>query len=258
MDCIDILYIVPRFRCHKETNFRDERINMSNIKLADYYSAGYFLIRKNQRPFWLIDENNLVSQEMISLETQFCPQFNLYWGWSDNRRDKALAFGIDKTKLDELKEWCLYDRQDRVDVWGMFHSPAIARDFINRFIAKSTYDGLYIIGVGLHHTCLEDWQEPYGDEGVETRILQQLPMETGGDILGFDVAGYAHNAFDHTWFSHMHHMGIFQELGIRASEYGLLQTREEALQVRDYTDIHDKNMGYEYWLLVSYPLPSHL
>lgn len=77
-------------------------------------------------------------------------------------------------------------------------------------------------------------------------------MEAGGQILGFEIASYAHHNFDHTWFSHGHHIGIFEELGLRPSRFGLLETREEAIFARDYTDAHD-GYTYEYWLLVEYP-----
>jgi hypothetical protein len=80
-------------------------------------------------------------------------------------------------------------------------------------------------------------------------------MEKGGQALGFDVASYEAHNFDHTWFSHNHHKGVFQELGVRPGAYGLLQTREEAILARDYANAHDRSVsGYEYWLLVVYPL----
>ncbi len=78
-------------------------------------------------------------------------------------------------------------------------------------------------------------------------------MERGGQVLGFDVASYAHYDFDHTWFSHGHHRGVFEDLGIRPGRFGLLQTREEAVLARDYTDAHD-GYTYEYWLLIEYPI----
>ena len=66
------------------------------------------------------------------------------------------------------------------------------------------------------------------------------------------ISGGHFNNFDHTWFSHGHHVGVFEELGIRPGRFGLLQTREEAILARDYTDAHD-GYTYEYWLLVEYP-----
>lgn len=226
---------------------------MSEINLDDYYSAGYFLIRKNRRPWWLNEPEGLVPEELISLETEFCPKVNLGWGGIPGDPDSALAFGIDETKWDEFKQWCAECHGTEIDVWSMFHSTNAIRGFIKQFIPESKREGLVIIGVGLHQSCITDWKEPHGTEGVETRILQKIPMEHGGRVLGFDVASYAHHNFDHTWFSHGYHKGVFEEYGIRPGPYGLLQTREEALQVRTYTDGRDDWL-YEYWLLVSYPL----
>jgi len=39
---------------------------------------------------------------------------------------------------------------------------------------------------------------------------------------------------------------------ISGGHFSLLQTREEAILARDYTDAHD-GYTYEYWLLVEYP-----
>lgn len=226
---------------------------MDEIKLGEYYSAGYFLIRKNTRPSWLDEPEGLIPDEIISLESEFCPKFNLGWAWDSDDQILALSFGIDEAKCPEFEQWCTHHHEHDIDVWSMFHSTHAIRQFVNLFIPRSKWDGLTIIGAGLHQSCIDDWKEPYGTEGVEMRILQELPMEKGGQILGFDIASYAHHNFDHTWFSHGHHRGVFEEFGIRLIKYGLLQTREDALLARQYTDAHD-SYGYEYWLLVSYPL----
>lgn len=225
---------------------------MTDINIDDYYSAGYFLIRKNKRRSWLDEPIGLVPDEIISLEAEFSPKFNVSWGWVSGDREGALQFGIDDSKWDQFKAWCQAYREHDIEIWSMFRSTHAARQLIETFIPKTKRDGLMLVGVGLHKSCIEDWQEPYDQEGIEWRILQQQPIESGGQILGFDIASYAHNNFDHTWLSHGHHKGVFNELGIRPGKFGLLQTREEAVLARDYTDAHD-GYTYEYWLLVEYP-----
>jgi hypothetical protein len=224
--------------------------------LDDYYSAGYFLIRKSKRPEWLDEPRGLVPDEIISLEKEFCPKFNVGWTWTPGDKPAALDFGIDEAKWAEFKHWCTDNHRTRnIEVWSMLRSTDVARRVMKQFIPESKWDGLMIIGAGLHKSSEPDWRDPYGTEGVETRILECLPMEKGGQVLGFDVSSYEAHNFDHTWFSHNHHKGVFQELGVRPGAYGLLQTREEAILARDYADAHDRSVsGYEYWLLVAYPL----
>jgi hypothetical protein len=228
---------------------------LSKISLDSYYSVGYFLIRKNKSPVWHDEPQDLLPDEIISLESEFCPKFHLSWAWGRPKSpEQALDFGIDETKWDELQQWCTDHHGADIEVWSMFRSTNAIRQFIKQFISESKQNGLTIVGVGLHQSCEDDWKEPYYDnEGVEIRIPQNLPMETGGQVLGFDIASYAHGNFDHTWLSHGHYRDLFQEFGIRPGKYGLLQTREEAIQARDYTDAHDGYV-YEYWLLVEYPL----
>jgi hypothetical protein len=227
---------------------------MSDINLNDYYSAGYFLIRKNKRPWWLAEPEDLVPDELISLQAQFCTKFHLSWAWKLEDRTPALNFGINELLWDEFEQWCL-DHRENIDVWSMFHSTEAIRRFIKQFIPESKWDGLIIVGVGLHQSCEVNWREPNpeGTEGVEVRISGLFPMEEGGNILGFEIASYVYHNFDHTWFSHLHHRGVFQEHNIRPGAYGLLQTREQAEIACTYTNEHDKYV-YDYWLLVSYPL----
>lgn len=227
---------------------------MTDIKLDEYYSAGYFLIRKSRRPAWLDQPTGLIADELISLEDQFCPKFNVGWGWGSENREYALQFGIDESKWDDFQAWCANYETNEIEVWCMFRSAYAARRLMKEFIPESKWNELALIGVGLHKSCEPDWSEPPTDtEGVVSQILKKLPMETGGHILGFDVASYAHNNFDHTWFSHIHHRGVAEELNIRPGKFGLLETREEAVLARDYTDAHDGYV-YEYWLLVDYPI----
>jgi hypothetical protein len=221
--------------------------------LDDYYSAGYFLIRKSKSPKWLDEPRGLVPDEIISLEKEFCPKFNVGWAWAVVDKTSALDFGIDEAKWAEYTQWCADHHSNDIEIWSMFRSTDAARRLIDQFIPESKRDGLMIIVAGVHQSSEPDWRDPYGTEGVETRILECLPMEKGGQALGFDVSSYAHHNFNHTWFSHNHHKGVFQELGVRPGASGLLQTREEAIVARDYTDAHD-SFVYECWLLVAYPL----
>lgn len=226
---------------------------MNDINLDDYLSVGYFLIRKNIRPFWLNEPTGLIAENIISLETEFCDKFTLLWGWNEDY-EPAVKFGIDQEKVYELKSWGLDYHHKDIDVWSMFYSTDSARAFIQYFIPESKYDGLMLIGAGLHHSFHDDWLDDDEKlEGVEKRILEKLPIETGGQTLGFDISSYAYGDFDHTWFSHLHYRGVFEEHGIRPGQYGLLQTQKEAVIARDYANLHD-GYTYDYWLLVSYPI----
>lgn len=227
---------------------------MTTINLDEYVSAGYFLILKGKRPHWLDEPAGLVLDEILSLECAFCEKLHVGWGWTPGNFQAALDFGIPEVHWEDFRNWCgASDRHD-IEVWSMFRSTDAVRRFIAQFIPEDKRDGLVIVGAGVHEENVSEWEgKPFDSEGVELRIPKRLPMEPGGEFLGFDVSSYAHHNFDHTWFSHGHHHGVFQDLGIRPGPLGLIQTREDAIRARQYTSDHD-SYDYEYFLLLSYPL----
>jgi hypothetical protein len=226
-----------------------------DINLSDYYSAGYFLTRRAKRPFWLDEPVGLVPVTFISLESSFYPKLNIVWTWNPENRVSAEKFGIKDEQWQEFQEWCKNAHHQEIDASCMFYSTAFVRKFIQQFFSDNYHD-LIILGVGMHHTYWSEWMKVElhpNAEGVETRILQKLSIEEGGTPLGFDISSYAHGDFDHTWFSHGLYVGIYQTLGIRPNQDGLINTRDDALHARNYANQHDKHF-YDEWLLISYPL----
>ncbi len=228
---------------------------MIDVNLSDYYSVGYFLTRRAKRPFWFEEPAGLIPDTFISLEEAFYPKLNLGWGWNEEYRPQAQEFGIKDEQWHEFQEWCINAHHQEIDVWCMFYSPSFIRKFIQQFFSDNHHD-LIILGVGLHRMYWNEWTEiplTENTEGVEKRLLQKLPMEDGGVVLGFDISSYAYHNFDHTWFSHGHHLGVYETLGIRPNQDGLVAIREDAIRARNYTNEHDEHF-YDEWLLISYPL----
>jgi hypothetical protein len=232
------------------------------IDLDDYYSGGYFLLRAN-KPDWPALQTDLLPEKLISLSQHICPRLSVLWGWNPGNKQAALDFGIPQNKMDEFVEWCSAYHAD-LDIMSMFNSNDAALRFIKRFDLNTS--DLYLIGASLP-TELEEanWRaESNGKvEGIEGRIEQHLPVETGGAILGFDVTSYAHHDIDCSWLCNHLHQDIFDLYGIHPNQYGLLETQAEAKTV--YSWINDpvinrtraESQLYDYWLLISYPLKNH-
>jgi hypothetical protein len=229
--------------------------------LDNFYSAGYFLIRANT-PDWPDFRADLLPEKLISLSTCICPRVEVTWGWLPGNPEMALEFGIPQEQLDAFLEWCKREYETSMDYVSMFYSPEAVREFIARFLPETT--GLYLIGVGLHQDSDVASRHVHGEgeppTGIEVRLGQHLPMELGGDMLGFEVVSFAYHDFGHSWLCSGLHKDMHALYGIRPNAYGLIDSEDDARKVSDWI-AEDEMKGtraepepYDYWLLVSYPL----
>ncbi len=234
---------------------------MEQVDLGRFYSGGYFITRPGN-PGWE-QLKDLLPDKLISLSNDICQTLELNWGWPTGDIQSAINFGIDQNQIAEFSNWCYEDYEGEMSMWRMFHSPAAARHFVTRFI-PNTQD-LRIIGAGLPaeleiahwRVSLQDGKTPYG---IEQRIERRLPMEPGGQSLGFEVLSFGYGDFGHSWLCNYLHQDMYQLYSIQPSEYGLIQHEQEAQTVYEWI-LEDEMRGhraepepYDYWLLVDYPL----
>lgn len=231
------------------------------IDLTNFYSGGYFLIRAHH-PEWPQFNYELLPAAPISLSVRVCPRVRVHWGWIPGDREGARVFGIPETKLDECLEWCAREYDTDMDMWSMFYSPAAARRFIRRFDLPT--ENLYLIGAGLPiHLEAQDWRAFYDekeDYGIEKRIHQQLPIEEGGQSIGFEVVSFEGGDLSNSWLCSGLEKDMHDLFGIRPNAFGLIDTLEDAIKV--YTWIKEDEMKgtraepepYDVWLLLNYPL----
>jgi hypothetical protein len=229
------------------------------MKLLDYYSGGYFLIRAG-RPDWPAPFGEfLPSGNLISLSDCICrKRVNVGWGWIPGNREAALDFGISEARLSDFFKWCGVEYLEWMDHWSMFHSLQTARNFITRFELNT--ENLFLIGAALPKELHNAWlsEEP-DSEGIAKRVKQALAVEVG-EPLGFDVVSYSYTDFAHSWLC----SGLEKEMnalfGIRSNHLGLLDSYSDAKKINDWI-AEDEGKGtraepesYDFWLLVSYPL----
>jgi hypothetical protein len=235
------------------------------IDLGDYYCGGYLLIRADLPERWRVAADPL-PDNIISLAECICPlRASVHWGWRPGDRDAALRFGIPQEKMDEFVEWCGSGFGTDIDIFSTFYSVEAARRFIARFVPNS--DNLYLIGAGLHRDLPLIPYPPHqtGDElfGTEKLLSQHLPLESGGTMLGFEIASLAYNDFGHSWWCSG---GLIEDVdvifGIRPNDYGLIDSYADAKKVYEWVAV-DEMQGrrsepepYYPWLLVSYPLET--
>ncbi len=141
----------------------------------------------------------------------------------------------------------------------MFYSPESARSFIKRFDLNT--ENLFIIGAGLPKELHQAWVEEEADnEGIAKRVKQGLPVEAGGEPLGYDVVSYSYHDLAHSWLCSGLDRDMNELFGIRTNDIGLLDTYADAKQINDWI-AEDEGKGtraepenYDFWLLMSYPV----
>jgi hypothetical protein len=229
------------------------------IDLSNFYSGGYFLVQKTQHR-WQKPNKELLPEKLISLSKCICPIFDVTWAWKTGDKQKILDVGILESKFDEFIHWSKQVAESDIDMWSMFYSPDSVRRFIQQFLLDTR--DLMIIGAGLPRELAEkSWQEPREKElyGVEKRIKQRLPLENGGQPLGFEVVSFSYGDLSHSWLCNDLEAGMYQQFSIRPNKFGLIEKIEEAQKVynwidEDETDMRAEPEPYDYWLLISYPL----
>jgi hypothetical protein len=234
--------------------------NDTTIDLSNHYSGGYFLVRAD-KPDWPQLKSELLPERLVSLSSCICPILKVHWGWKTGNIQSAQEFGIPEDRLDEFVQWCSTEWRTEMDVSSMFYSTDAARRFIRRFLPDTS--DLFLIGAGLPREVEEvNWSEEAAGrvDGVEKRIEQHLPMESGGIALGYEVVAYTHTDFDCSWLCSYLHSEAYDLFGIHPNRYGLINDYEQAKRVWKWTDERTRqgkktrHEPYDFWLLVSYPL----
>jgi hypothetical protein len=233
------------------------------MDLADYYSAGYHLIRTrfSKWPEW--EKNPLLPKKALSLSECISLRFAIYWGWNNRNdyREETLKFGIPETKLNDFYQWA---ESAPIDYPGIFRNVATAQDFIKDF--ELAHEDLYLVGLGLHKDIAKNWEaerseylgidgEPH--EGVPKWIFSHRSLEAGGTALGYELVGLFHYAFSHSWLCSGLEVDAHQQLEIVPNQYGLISNYEDAKKIYDLMragELKGEPEPYDAWLLLSYPL----
>ncbi len=243
------------------------------IRWDEYVSGGYCIVKAAPREDWLGE--GLLPETILSASGRLCPSIPNDWairwaGTTDGARlEDAAAFGLDGDQLEALMTWTDAAWSDRRLRWNnVLASPAVAREVVARF-AQGCPD-LHIIGLGLARpraeqfpvappeTCETGQCCNRGLPGVYETLALRQPLADGGQLLGFEVLGYSHDATPPcSWLCNSLHEPVARELGIKPSGMGLIDTEADAQKVTDYCnrdDVPSEPVTWHPWLIVEYPL----
>lgn len=233
------------------------------MDLADYYSAGYYLIRTrlSEWPQW--ENHPLLPKKVLSLSGCIAQPLAVYWGWNnrDDYREDALKFGIPEARLNEFYQWCESYPLDYSDI---FRDVATAQTFVKNF--EIAHEDLYLVGLGLHKDIEKNWEAERSEyldtdgnphEGVPKWIFSHRSLEAGGTPLGYELVGLFHYNFSHSWLCSGLEKDAYERFAIQPNAMGLISSYEDAKKLYDLMregELKGEPEPYNAWLLISYPL----
>ncbi len=221
-------------------------------------AGGYFLTRPIDRPGWTGPD--LLPAVLHSVSGCLADQAFEFW-WNENDASEATLFGAPLTRLADVAAW--YGQHFDVDLGApnVAFSPAVISAFVDEFIEDT--GGLVILGCGLaeadrERILVDHPADPgLGEYGVYLMLERGVPMEPGGEVLGFEVLSYEYG-LEHSWLCNHLEEEARSVLRITPSlDTGLLDSYEEAAAVARY--INEGDVGAEPglwlpWQITRYPV----
>lgn len=160
-----------------------------------------------------------------------------FW-WNENDAAEATVFGVPPSRLADVASW--YRQHFDVDLGApnVAFSPAVISGFVEAFVEDR--EGLVILGCGLaeadRERILSDHPAPtgLGEYGVYLMLERGVPMEPGGEVLGFEILSYEYG-LEHSWLCNHLEEEARSVLRITPNlDTGFLDSYEEAATVARY------------------------
>lgn len=197
-------------------------------------NGGHMFVRLVNKEPWMCQE--LLPNRILSASEHLCPHLPASWAFisSDDpdalRRSEAGSFGIAADRLTEVVLW-LSDRLEAsamIEWPNVFLSLDLARQFAACFLSLD--EEWNLIGLSIDPQYAEEIDHQLGSNraGYWAAIDHRLGIPPGGEILGFEVLGYAGAGTAHSWICNGIEQTFYEATGIRPNPAGLLATSGES------------------------------
>lgn len=241
-----------------------------STQLGQYRAAGYFLSR-------LVDPLQ-PGQRTITLGHDHSPRrfFPESWALSwcnelpEHRLRSAQHFGIAEADLGRVHAWADAAFGKEFGTWDVIFRIDDARAMARSFLGGA--QGLELWGLGVRHSILEDLRKgttpppprpgfaPVGRSGVHLATELGFPLAPGGTALGHEpLIADAGCSFNSPASLHLDEASVWNRLGMRTNEHGLIDSYDEALAgcrvfASEEVAGPDPLSGWFPGLLVRYPI----
>ncbi len=226
------------------------------IDLKKFVVGGYFLFKQADKADYMA---SFLPSKIISASSCIVDMFPEVWSVDSIKTPaqvKSLAnhYNVSVEKLPEILNWVENNCESEIGLGNTFHSVSKAKEFASLFYDVSE---LNVIGIGLSHKLVVDYLKEEDEEyGVYRLLKQEKKLESGGEILGFEVLGNEYNSF-HSWLCNGLEKDCKKEFGIIPNQNGFIKTFEKAQKCAEYANRDE--VGAEPclwlpWLILEYKI----
>jgi len=264
--------LADRRRPGRSTSERRARYALgvcANPPVTDFVAGGYLLVQPYHppqgRPPSMMPADLLPSPLLTSSSclAEILPSEWAFGTWlpavsREERERSASAWGIPANAIDGLIAWAAERvREGRVLHDDAFADVEVAREFAATFLPRRR--DVRLLGLGLRREQVAEYLRDVArrDEvafhgcgapnGVRDGVARGLPLETGGQDLGYEVTDVVLGQARDSWLCFPVQHQIRDELAIRPGSNGLLQSYEEAARVAEWCATNDVGCGPSVW-----------
>ena len=228
------------------------------IDTSDYYSAGFTITRRVDRPDWC--SARLLPEKLLSLSDHICPIAPETWciEWTgdtrETRLEKAAAFGLDADGLERLTAWVTARFGESIGWPNICLDPGTARELASLLPAPD----LAHCELAVHRRHWKRFMRaaappphqpggaPVGPPGIY-EALQRKAAVTTGKVLGHEPLVFDRSLSD-SWLCNGLDREVESELGIRPNRHGFIESFEDACRCVEYISRDDVGAEPGLWL----------
>jgi hypothetical protein len=210
--------------------------------MESFISAGFLLVRKMPRQYWMGE--SLLPEYILSASYEICPQFPgtycIEWVLmsEEKRQQQFERIGLSPHLWAHARQWAT-THVDSLFGWpGVFYNLEDARQAKQFFFPAD--EQMYIIGLGLAKEFITSFLQdaaphaapegyaPIGSAGYYELVQLGLPMPEEGTFLGFELLNTFLGALEFSWLVNDLHRYFAKVLDIRPGSNGLLENLAQA------------------------------
>jgi hypothetical protein len=204
-------------------------------------SAGFFLVKPVSRPEWL--SKDLLPEQIVSASTCICPQFpgSYAISWcSDATESRSSAFdriGLSPDAREDATRWATSEFEQSFGWPAVFYTLDAALAARSRFFPNGD---LVVIALGLpvryRDTFVSQATPPAPDPGFAPQgksgyldvIEKSRTVPHAAVVLGYEPVNVIFGQVDHSWLCNNLEKYAAENLGIRPSPTGLIESLDDA------------------------------